>query len=997
MTKQLQKLTALVLVCCAFLGSSNAWGQINLQQSPYTENFDNLSSGFPSGWTALRYAGTGSAGAVLSPVDTDGSASSGGIYSAGAGTDRALGTLASSTTIPAMGAAFTNNTGSTLNLIKISAVMEQWRSGSRNDHDEVVKFEYSLNAIALNDANATWTAVSSLDLNEILKSSTSAGPVNGNADANKTNIAADLTALNWANGSNLWIRWVDTDNVGSDGIYAIDDFKIEFASNSTAPSIFIPSSLNLGETLVGNPVVADYTLSTSNLTANLNITSQAPFEVSRSATSGFATAIAFTPAELASNPKVYVRVTPTTAGVISGTILHTSTGATDTELSVSVLTFSPYVQDFNNCVNGADIVGGWMQYSVTGAQTWACTTFGRDGNGVQMNGYTNTSNENEDWLVSPAMDFSAFSIPLMSVDYRTKFSGAGLVIKVSTNYSGSGNPAAATWTDLLTLPANNVDAWETLANLSLAAYKSANTYIAFVYTSTTTASARWTLDNFEVQNVENFVTTDLVKLSFAETAVGNTTAAQQFTFQAGGFTEDVIVAAPANFELSKDGTAFATALTYTPAEAAGNNTVYVRFKPLTAVAMNAGPVSFTSGTSPSVARGQLSGSSILKAKTLDVVTWNIEWFGSTSSGPTNEDLQYENAKKVIQDLNADIIGVQEIVDENKLRALATEIGYAYESMTMSWQASSEQKVAFLYKPEVVTVKKEKVILSKLYEDIRAGRTTLTDYPGSSSLLWASGRLPYMVQFEADIDGVKQLYNVVNIHAKANTTNPTEDYNRRVYDARVLKDSLNAQYANTNLIILGDYNDDVDVSVVGTNQPSSFNTFVSDNNFITLTYSLSLTGAATYESGSFNSFLDHLIINKALEDEYIANSTMIESQLLESVANFRTTTSDHLPVSARFYLSTDNTTGIADATKGQFKVYPNPTANYVNLVLPDRATKGNVHLSVWSVDGRRVFETSGNLHDANQNLNSKVSSLAKGVYIIKIHAGNEVYQSRLMKN
>ena len=34
----------------------------------------------------------------------------------------------------------------------------------------------------------------------------------------------------------MWIRWVDTDNTGSDGIYAIDDFRIEFASNSTAPA-----------------------------------------------------------------------------------------------------------------------------------------------------------------------------------------------------------------------------------------------------------------------------------------------------------------------------------------------------------------------------------------------------------------------------------------------------------------------------------------------------------------------------------------------------------------------------------------------------------------------------------------------------------------------------------------------------------------------------------------------------------------------------------------
>ncbi|MBC5993571.1 endonuclease/exonuclease/phosphatase family protein [Pontibacter cellulosilyticus] len=804
------------------------------------------------------------------------------------------------------------------------------------------------------------------------------------------------------NKSLVQLRWITyeilvTGVTGSrDGI-ALDNLVVTDAVATPNPLTTSVASLNFGSIAAGEQSnVLSYTLTSNNLSGNVTVTAASPFMISDIETSGFIQSKTFSGAELASGKVLYVKVNTGAAGFYAGSIVHAAPNIANVNVTVSADIYSAYVQSFNNCTDGANLVGGWSHYSVTGDQTWACTTFGKDGNGVQISGYTSSSNANEDWLISPNMDFSAFNIPLLSVNHRTKYSGNDLVVKVSTNYSGTGNPAAATWANLATLTADNSDEWKLLENLSLAAYKSANTYVALVYTSTTSASARWTLDNFAVQNVESFISTNLATLRFAETAVGSVSAAQQFTFQGGGFTENLIVAAPTNFELSKDGTAFTTALTYTPAEAAANNTVYVRFKPLTAVAMNEGAVSFTSGTSPSITRGILKGSSILKSKTLDVVTWNIEWFGSTSNGPSNEVLQYENAKQVILNLNADVIGVQEIVDENKLRALATEIGYGYESMTMSWQGSSEQKVAFLYKPEVVTVKKEKVLLSKLYEDIRAGRTTLTGYPVSSSLFWASGRLPYMVQFEANIDGVKQLYNIVNFHAKANTTNPTEDYNRRVYDAQVLKDSLNAQYANANLIILGDYNDDVDVSVVGTNQPSSFNMFVSDNNYKTLTYDLSVAGAFTYESGSLKSFLDHMIVSNTLEDEYIANSIMIESQLLESIADFRSTTSDHLPVSARFYISTDNTTGIADATKGQFKVYPNPTSSYVNLVLPEKATKGNINLSVWSVDGRRVFETTANLHSANQDLNRKISNLAKGVYVIKINAGNEVYQTRLMK-
>jgi hypothetical protein len=42
------------------------------------------------------------------------------------------------------------------------------------------------------------------------------------------------------------------------------------------------------------------------------------------------------------------------------------------------------------------------------------------------------------------------------------------------------------------------------------------------------------------------------------------------------------------------------------------------------------------------------------AATLDVVSWNLEWCGATFDGPTNEDLQRENAKKITHYLDADI-------------------------------------------------------------------------------------------------------------------------------------------------------------------------------------------------------------------------------------------------------------------------------------------------------------------------------------------------------
>ncbi|MBB6610878.1 choice-of-anchor J domain-containing protein [Pontibacter sp. Tf4] len=907
MSKHLQKLCALVLVCCAWLGSSTAFGQVNLQQSPYTENFDALSSGYPTGWSGLRLAGSGTIGQALAPTVSDGSATSGAVYSVGLDTDRALGTLASGSTMPAFGAAFTNNTGNTLNQIKISAMMEQWKSGSRDDHHEVVKFAYSLNATSLDDANATWIEKTELDLVEILTTTKVAAAVNGNDAANRTAISLDLGGISWAEGTTLWIRWADADNVGSDGMYAVDDFKIEFESGSTTPAIFAPSSLNLGETIIEKAQTGSYTFTATNLKAPVKVTADAPFLVSKTAGGTYAAEIEFTAAELASEATVYVKVSPSTFGVVNGNITHTSTGAATVTVAATVISHSPYAQDFNTCTGNATIAGGWMQYSVTGDQTWACTTFGTPGtdgkmtNAVQMSGFASGNQENEDWLISPALDLAGFDIPVVSFNYRTKFAGDGLKVMVSTNYSGTGAPSAATWTELVSLPADEADEWKLLENLGLLDYKSANTYVAFVYTSTTESAPRWTLDNFEVKGVANYLSTSNIVMNFPETAAGSTSDAMKFTFSAVGFDENVVLSAPANFELSKDGTTYAATLTYTAAEAAANNEVFVRFAPSATAHLYTGAVTFTSGETV-ITRGMLSGSSLLKSNTLDVVTWNMKWFGATGQGPSNEELQFENAKKVIEHLNADIIGVQEVADDAKIAELAAATGYTYITKPVTGQ----QQIGFLYKADVVTVRKDKVLLSKLFNDIKAGTTNLTDYPTGDELFWASGRLPYMVEFEANIDGAKQRIHVINLHAKANGDNSDLDYQRRQYDAKVLSDSLAAQYGNVNLILLGDFNDDVDVSVVGTNQKSSFDVFVADEaNYSTLTLDLSKADKVTYESGSLRSFLDHIFISNELTDEYVASSIAIEEQLLNLIPNFRSTTSDHLPVSARFTVT--NTT------------------------------------------------------------------------------------------
>jgi trimeric autotransporter adhesin len=197
----------------------------------YVNGFDAMGptgTSYEPGWTGVRWAGTGPAGETLTLGVTTGSATGGGVYNTGSSgdTDRALGSLASGSTVPRFGAQFQNSTGETLTGLEVSGVMEQWRTGANATVDEVVAFEYSLDAADINDAAATWVAVPALDLSEKLTASTSAGAVNGNLPENRAEFGTVLSGLSWADGGALTIRWSDADVTGSDGLYALDNFSM---------------------------------------------------------------------------------------------------------------------------------------------------------------------------------------------------------------------------------------------------------------------------------------------------------------------------------------------------------------------------------------------------------------------------------------------------------------------------------------------------------------------------------------------------------------------------------------------------------------------------------------------------------------------------------------------------------------------------------------------------------------------------------------------------
>jgi Endonuclease/Exonuclease/phosphatase family len=573
---------------------------------------------------------------------------------------------------------------------------------------------------------------------------------------------------------------------------------------------------------------------------------------------------------------------------------------------LSLTTSKLFTETFDVC-NGTS---SFSSFSVAGDQVWGCTDFGRNSKGIRMNGFAGTSVVNEDWLISPLLTLGDNSN--LSFYSQFSFAGDGLQLKISTNYDGSQNPSSATWTNLnvnfptIAVPSNSslLSDW-TFSSVDLAAYNQQKVYVAFVYTSSATSAARWSLDEISVSNATaSYMETTPSGLVF--NASGDV---KSYTVKGFNLQQDVFITGSSVFQLSKDNVTFSNSISLTSTEINVEKEIFVKFTipPSEVNTLN----EVLTHTSAGVATRNVLVSGTDKSQTFDIVSHNIEFFGTdvrdasnVEFGPTDDALQISNEITVMQTLSADVYATQEVSDDAAFNQLATALpGYA-QILSPRWSRSFQdpdpnfppQKLGFIYNTNTVQLVSSRVMFSKLYDDVRTGTVTLLGYPAAGSLFWGEGRLPFMITVQVTIAGKSEKIHIVNIHAKSGSA--IADYNRRKYDVQVLHDSLTAQYNNARVIILGDFNDDVDSSIAS-GQPSSYTPFVNNNmDYSVLTFPLSQTGAATFPS--FNSFLDHIVVANELSPSYVPSSTRIEDPRTY-ISNYSNTTSDHLPVSARFFI------------------------------------------------------------------------------------------------
>lgn len=275
---------------------------------------------------------------------------------------------------------------------------------------------------------------------------------------------------------------------------------------------------------------------------------------------------------------------------------------------------------------------------------------------------------------------------------------------------------------------------------------------------------------------------------------------------------------------------------------------------------------------------------------LETVTWNIEWYGANDNFR-----QTKNAVRVMDSLDADLFALQEIHSREALAVLLDPLA-GYHGFTAE-HVNKGQKMAFVY--NTLTI-----------DSLEAGAITdvREDYQQGWEYFWANGRTPLYFRFDYTFEETTIECYAVVVHGKANTADHGESYKRRQEAAEGLFYYLMDEEPNANIILLGDFNDDVDESLYyhepGNLAETSYDEFVEHSqHFDVITHVLSLNK----ESSSLNymeegNLIDHIAISDELFPFYIGESAAVYDAPLNYITNFESTTSDHLPVWAKFDLT-----------------------------------------------------------------------------------------------
>ena len=278
--------------------------------------------------------------------------------------------------------------------------------------------------------------------------------------------------------------------------------------------------------------------------------------------------------------------------------------------------------------------------------------------------------------------------------------------------------------------------------------------------------------------------------------------------------------------------------------------------------------------------------------TLDIVTWNLEWF------PKNGNITIDSLKSIIEKIDADIYAFQEIDNIGSFNTLKNQLS-VYSGLVKN---TSNLNLAFLYKNSI-TIDSSYSILDD-YDYVFAGRT------------------PFVL--EINYNGMN--FNLFNNHFKCcgdgvlDLGDSSDEENRRLQAMNYLKNYIdNNNYSNA--IILGDLNDLIEDNIYD----NIFISIINDSlNWKIVDDHIPNQITSNWSFPNWPSHLDHIFLSNSLlpliNDQQVDVKTIRVDNYFQNFYQYDNTISDHLPVGLRLNINPSNFEEIKDFRKTNIEFF-----------------------------------------------------------------------------
>ena len=350
--------------------------------------------------------------------------------------------------------------------------------------------------------------------------------------------------------------------------------------------------------------------------------------------------------------------------------------------------------------------------------------------------------------------------------------------------------------------------------------------------------------------------------------------------------------------------------------------------------------------------------------TLEIMTWNIENFPKKGATTVNYVID------IIEALDVDILALQEIEDINSFNQMVNSL----DSYDGYLESTFFAGLGFIYKPEVIQI-----------DDIYEIYTT--------SEYWSFfPRSPMVMEMKYMDEG----FIVINNHFKCcgdgflDVDNTNDEETRRYVASNLLKEYVDTNFPDENVIIVGDLNDNLSDD----SQNNVFQMILDDDQYLFADLDISDGNNSEWSFPTWPSHLDHILITNEIFTDFEKTDSDIQTIKVDEYLTggwleYEENISDHRPVALKLSVSANLAVADLDNDKPAFINFPNPFGLETTFTFSLSAAPNEIE--IFNLNGQKMVSLT--LREGQSFIKYNADKLSNGIYIAKLRFNNTSVTTR----